>query len=295
MHVGKTTEPNAYNIANALRMWRTQEKHRSVLLVEGDSDVRLYSKLVDTARCKIQPAGNRVVALDALRMLKTSRFEGVLAVIDADLDHADGCAVPDDDVVFPETPDHEGLLIQSEALRSILHENDIDLNEAQVGDFRDKVRDAATSIGSIRLYSRHREDILSFEGLMYDSFFDPSSISVDPDKLASAVMKRNGSCRIRHEELIEAVVSTRPRFSASWNLCRGHDMTQILASVIRHRASKVKAKHKSASDVESQLRLAFQLSHFVRTEIHTKIRRWETKNSPFSIFRNESELALREG
>ncbi len=60
--------------------------------------------------------------------------------------------------------------------------------------------------------------------------------------------------------------------------CVGHDMTSILAEYLR----KPTAKTPNYS-IERQLRLAFEHSHFLQTDLYRELRTWEENNKPFRV------------
>jgi len=96
---------NAHSVANTIRMSRSQHAG-AFLIVEGDSDVRVFNRFVDS-KCRIISAKNKENAVAALDILSKDKFKGVLAVVDADFWHWEGKKIDNPDLLLTDTHDLE--------------------------------------------------------------------------------------------------------------------------------------------------------------------------------------------
>ena len=78
-------------LANEIRQLRSSElaksdKIRAFILVEGDTDKRVYQRFINEETCHLKVALNKDNAIATITILDSSQFTGVLAIVDADFD-----------------------------------------------------------------------------------------------------------------------------------------------------------------------------------------------------------------
>jgi hypothetical protein len=172
-------------------MTRAARPGVSAPIVEGEKDVRVYRNFIDSQQCVVLCARNRNNAVQALRILKSAGQGGTVAVVDADTDHAAGIKVQDPDILVPDTPDMEGILIKSPALSKLLIEHDKDPGTAD--NLRCRLRDAARPIGCLRLWSKVNGHSLKFKDLDFSTFVDPLTLAVDFTALSQSILNNSVS------------------------------------------------------------------------------------------------------
>jgi hypothetical protein len=104
---------NVHDIANTVRMTRSLHKG-AFLVVEGDTDARVYKRFVDDSRCKVIPAHNKDNAVEILEILEKDRFPGVLVIVDADFWHLEGIKPESLNLLLTDTHDLETMIISTE-------------------------------------------------------------------------------------------------------------------------------------------------------------------------------------
>jgi Protein of unknown function (DUF4435) len=65
-----------------------------------------------------------------------------------------------------------------------------------------------------------------------------------------------------------------------WQVCCGHDLTEILSFALQKTIGSMKV---DAIELERSLRLAYEAAYFHSTQLYQSIRLWESKNQPFNI------------
>ncbi|HEY0755775.1 MAG TPA: DUF4435 domain-containing protein [Ktedonobacteraceae bacterium] len=105
-------------IANALLFKRRYPGNESLtfVLVEGDTDKRLYTAFTDEKHCSIHIAYSKTTALDAPAILEQNKMAGVLAVVDADFDILEEKEYMSPNTFLTDTHDTELMIVQSPAL-----------------------------------------------------------------------------------------------------------------------------------------------------------------------------------
>lgn len=268
-------------VANAIRMNRTLMAC-TFLLVEGDTDRRLYAKFIDEQRCKIEVGLNRSFVLAVLDELRKTTTPGVLAILDADFDRLEGKTFPAD-VVLTDTHDAETLLLRSPALDAVLHEHGSEEKlaryTAQHGPLRDVLVRLGRDVGYLRWHSQRAGLALRFEGFDVSKAVDATFTMLDRNEATRIVLARSQKTPLQ-SAVIAATDALRAPTHDPWDVCCGHDLSALLA----HGLKKVLGSHDVAPDeIEKDLRLAFERGHFERTGVFAALRAWEMTNPSFAI------------
>src|SRR5215831_13485985 len=105
----------AADIANSVRMMRTRHKG-AIVLVEGTDDVRVYGGFVDLTLCKVVPGYGRARTLESLAILEGAGVNGIVALIDSDLDRIHDTLPAGENVIATDGHDLETQIVSSPAL-----------------------------------------------------------------------------------------------------------------------------------------------------------------------------------
>ena len=112
-------------IYNTIEMQR-KSFHGFFLLVEGDSDKKLYNNLVNQDNCRFQickgKPSSKSNVIELITRLNQNNIAGVLGLIDADFDHIENKEYNHDNLFLTDDHDLEMMLIKSPALEKILQE-----------------------------------------------------------------------------------------------------------------------------------------------------------------------------
>jgi len=112
----------ADRIANKIRQMRSQHLG-AFLIVEGDTDARLYKNFLDCTKCHVENASSKDKVVAALNILEKDRFEGVLAIVDADFWILEETIPSITNLLLTDTHDLETTILKSPALGKVLSEH----------------------------------------------------------------------------------------------------------------------------------------------------------------------------
>lgn len=272
-------------VANAIRMRRTQRVDVAYLLVEGDTDRRLFEKFVDRSRCDLEVCLNRSFALAVLAELAETRTPGVLAVVDADFDRL-GHVVRPANVVWTDTHDVETLLLRSQALDDVLREHGSDEKcdrfAEKHGPIREALARAGLSLGYLRWHSLLTNLALRFEGADVSKFVD-DGLASDAHKVCQHVGARSTPPSHRPEVLRAAIDALQEPWHDPWQVCCGHDLVEVLSLALRKTLGSRPAADVKAEALETDLRLAFDRRRFEETQLCQDVCAWQAANAPFGV------------
>ncbi|MEH2247129.1 DUF4435 domain-containing protein [Nostoc sp.] len=109
-------------VANQIRLRRSTYTG-NFLLVEGSSDKTFYKRFVDKLVCElVETSGkpsSKQRAIDILKILEQSNFQGVLAIVDADFDRLETLLYTSYNLLRTDSHDLETMLINSLAFNKV--------------------------------------------------------------------------------------------------------------------------------------------------------------------------------
>ena len=219
----------AADIANEVRM--TRSLHRGVfVIVEGDTDARVYGRFIDSDHCRIIPANGKDNAIESLAILDRDHFRGVFAIVDSDFWQLDGIAPPADNVFVTDTHDLETMIVRSDALDAMLAEF---ARPVKADTVRKLLLDITMPVGYFRWLSTPGQDDLciSFRDMKRERFVIKrnGTLSVDIRRMVSEALEQSHSVDVDRNVIIsrlKALMSGKKH--DPWHVCRGHDMIYML-------------------------------------------------------------------
>lgn len=242
------------------------------LLVEGITDYR-FLKSQMSHRLVIETLGNRAEVHNAVRKLEQRGANNFLGLVDADFDHVVGLNKPSPRIVYvsisndhaDSTIDLEATLLRTRALRQLCGEalgnriRDFGGPAQFTNDIRESLRSAAAAVGAFRaavkkLYAEHRaiQGIGDLSEDEWTTFVDLATGEINREQL-DAVMHTKVENILTFPDVRQRARDYELEWGHGWLLCRGHDMTRLLAL----RLSKLRGRPLEQKEVERSLLKAY--------------------------------------
>ncbi|MDX2041639.1 MAG: DUF4435 domain-containing protein [Acidobacteriota bacterium] len=276
-------------IANRIRLKRPQFLG-AFLIVEGDTDSRVYRSFRATELCQTVIAHNKANAVSALAILENENFSGVLAIVDADFDRLDGRQRTSPNLHHTDTHDLETLIINSPALEKILaelgSENKLASFEADhPGGVRTVLLRHGSSIGYLRWLSLRQQFNLKFESLAFSKFVNNETLVVDEAKLVKTVKDHSSAHHLNGAELQQQAQGLKSENHDLWQICCGHDLVSLLSIGLRKTLGTNDTRQVEPEVISRALRLAYEFGHFCSTQLYASVQGWQKANPSFQVFR----------
>ena len=275
-----------HDIANTIQMARLTDP-RSFLIVEGNTDVRFYKKLVDSEECEIIPAITKINALRTREILLKNNVERIIVIIDADFSEIEGTRKPASlnfDLLLTDTHDLETMILQSEALEAIITEYCDRNNLAKVcDDVRKFLLERGKIIGYLRWVNHKDRVLLKFGGLNFDKFVNKKTLKIDENRLISEILNNTRSPNISHRDLKIRLKKIMNKNHNLWHVCNGHDLINILLIGFKKKFGLYNVKDLDSNTLSGLLRVAYHPSFFCKTRLYGFIREWERLNVSFKV------------
>jgi hypothetical protein len=260
---------------------RAQAPHSSIVLMEGDSDVRLFEHLLDIDISNFVNCFGRENVHLAMGIVEGAQISGVLAIMDADFARILNITYSSPNIVLSDYHDFEMVLLNSAALERLLTEDgsrEKIMHVQSTKSIRELLIEACLPIGCLRFYSMKTSSNLKFKGIRYrhlgrklkvnlddliKEVFDNSQIHTGHDK-AKAFIQGFSFATVDHNQLVN-----------------GPDVMAALGIALQSLIGSRTSVYCSAPELESKLRMAFSLEDFLLTQTYAEIRAWERRNVPF--------------
>ncbi len=285
----------ADDVANGIRMARTQFRG-TFLIVEGQTaDFRVYKRLVDSKQTKITPAHNKDNALAALKILEDADVEGVVAIVDADFWRLEELDPTCPNLFITDTHDLETMLLESPSLEKLLDEFGSEKKiasfiENSKMDVRQALLTAAGPIGYLRWVSQRNNLSLKFEGISFREFIDRNTLHINISKLIPEVKNKSLRHDLSDNDLQNKIDELTDPKHNSWDICCGHDLVCILSFGLRSVLGTNNANEVKPEDLERILRAGYEYVYFLSTQLYRSLQEWETSNPPFRILSTEQQV-----
>ena len=249
------------------------------ILVDGETDQKLFGKLLNAAHVEIEIAhGGLNSLLQAVSEL-LQETQCVLGIRDADFLHLDGNKASPEHIFLTDAHDAEMMLIACDhAYRAVAAEY---FNKA-AAPAREKLLQSMAFLGGLRWLNDAEQVELNFNGLGVGDFYDGKTTVLDEQKCLAVVLQR--SPNKKKNIAIDAVRVKIQLVSDFLNLCNGHDVQKAFALCV-----SVNSK-KGVNDVEigKAFRVAYRFADFRKTELYRQLYAWSSQQA-ITLFNNEPE------
>lgn len=248
-------------------------KDKVIIIVEGQSDIRLFRGLLGSENVKLETIDGKRNLVNAMKELTEEFPLRIHAIADSDHDRLTGASAELENYSIYLTDEHDAevMMLSSPSLGNFISEySSIENVDTISKNLLSKTFSAAYSIGLIRWINTEEELNLKFRGLNFGQFIDVSKteIQLDVEVLIQELLKRSTkkSEKATHEFINSKLEEFEAREACKLQVCSGHDLTNIIAMVYRQRWASLDI-NMDVKKVEASLRLGYQPSFFKDTKL----------------------------
>jgi len=278
-------------VANQIRL-RREIYPGTFLLVEGRSDQTFYERFIDKLACELvitagKPSSKQR-AIEILKILEKSSYQGILAIVDADFDRLQDVLYTNPNLLRTDTHDLETMLINSPALDKVVAEFGSEEKISQFNrDIRTVLLEAGMPMGYLLWISKCDGLNLKFEGIKSSKFIDENTLQINELKLIREVKNKSQALSLKDENLQQQLITKKSQNCDRWQVCCGHHLVEVLSFSLLKTFGSNKHTDVEQNILERSLRLAYEEVFFLETELYSEIRRWERNNEPYKVLRKE--------
>lgn len=269
-------------IAHTVRMCRTaQAPKKPLVLVEGDTDVRIYRWAIEPL-AEVVPGDGKAKNLEAFLQLQND--EGVsgwlIVIVDADFDRLMR-RHPHQDVLLTDLHDIECEYLKSPALEKVIDElaSPEKCSRAFGGEVahdrrelakavREAILASAKVIGAARLLSQTKGYGMSFQNLDHTKLLVPRTLEIEGVHAMEVLLAAGATVSLNPDWLWGKVESVLSVACDLWQLCQGHDLVSLFAIGMRRLWGKGNLREEEA---QRGLRLSYEGEFFWATDLGHKL------------------------
>ena len=290
-------KPTPKGVYSSLRMARVSDAHTPFLICEGITDQKVLRALIASLRTDLRP---RLFPgygkINALRVEKLCRSLGgvspVAFVVDADYDRHVGQSHQSPTVFYTDANDMECTMLMVDDIleRWRDRENLVPsavlnkvLSETGCGTWHEFIVDRASRMGQYRLVDRQQKLGLSFRSREaggptdppWGEFLEPPTFTWNDARFRDWLLVQNTEPEDRREVVdrlfsVFECIRDAPR---GLDLCRGHDLLQVLSVVVNYLAPKGWPQYEP-TQLEEMLRMVVDLNKLGGTAMWKSVNRF---------------------
>lgn len=286
-------------IATKIRMLRSVKCKISLVIVEGDTDRRLFGKFINEPKCEIVVAEKRENVIEAINILNEAKIYGYFGIVDLDFASVEGDIEDIPNLFLTDTHDIESMIIKSPSLENIISEfadkdKLVGFQKSKAKSLREVLIESTKPIGYFRWFSLRKNLGYSFKDIDFSKFINSNTLDIDNAKLITEVLNKSQKYNLREvnriEKGIKQIISDK---HDPWHLCCGHDMSQILLIGLKNIFGLHNTHNLKWKEFEGDLRLAYEFKFFSKSGLHSKIKEWESNSHGFLVIsRDEMQKAV---
>ena len=264
------------DICNQVSMNRTVFKG-TVMLAEGTTDLRLYSKFTDHEKVMIIPAHSKTNVIRAVNKMSGRGDGKTMGIVDRDLDDLVGSSVAPP-LFYTDYRDMEMMLITSSAVDDVLSEygdtERLERFQRRYGSVRDVIIESAYPLGLLMYLSYLRGYNLNFKGLDFRNFIDRHTLGTDIQKMVAEVISNTLGSELSSRNVAKDLQVQMSADDDCRLIARGHDTVSILLIGLRESFGSYNANGLNDGSLGGALRLAYDMGDFATTSLYTDSKRW---------------------
>ncbi len=237
------------------------------IIVEGETDQKLFSKLINGHHVEIEIShGGLNSLLQSVSELlhETNR---ILGIRDADFLRLEGKEEAAENIFLTDFHDCEMMIVSCDnAYYSVASE--YLGQEKHPFKSREEILKSISFIGGIRWINSSEILELNFKRIGFGNFYDGRTASLDEDKCLNDILNRSPN---RKKDILAHDVRLKIKAVSDFlNLCNGHDFQKAFALCVGATSTK------GVNDVEigKAFRVAYRFDDFKKSDLYRQLKAW---------------------
>ena len=271
-----------YSKINEIRLELRHPARKNFLwvLVEGETDQKLYSKLINGINTRVEMVnGGGVEPLRRAVSLLIQETIQVIGIRDADFLHLDEEKESIGNLFLTDVHDAELMMLSCNMTFESLVAEFLDVKRMDYATLRLQILQSITFLGAVRWLNNTFSLELNFKGIGLSTFYDTNSLSIDKLICIQEIYKRSPNKR-RSLQINEVEIKLAET-SDYYNLCNGHDFEKAFALYIT--AYNPHKKGIKDEDIGKALRLSYRKCDFELTKLYNSLIKWQ-QDTGFYLF-----------
>jgi hypothetical protein len=246
------------------------------ILVEGDSDIKLFRKLFDIEKCKIEniPGGKNKLEECVNTLINT--YPLIIGIRDTDFLNLNNINYTKHNMFLTDKHDIETTMISDEDVLNTLVFEFTNTPKNQHISLLNNITTSIEMVGYLKWLNSIENLELKF-GCGFQDLVSFNNFNINFDTYFSRVLLKSPNAKIIDINLIKSKITelkaTNPE---NFLLTNGHDLVNTLANYIKN-VSGIKGV--SNENIASILRISFNHKQLEKTNLYTELNNWSNNNN----------------
>lgn len=246
------------------------------VFVEGESDIKLFRKLFDLQKCKVEniPGGNPKLEECVSDLVKI--YPLIIGIRDSDFIQLNGGTYTKRNMFLTDFHDIEmTMLSQSTVLNALVFEF-TDLPEEKHLNFRNEIIKTIEMVSYLKWLNNKENLELKFSAGFQD-LISFANLNIDFSQYIKRIISKSDNAKIKDEKVIRNKIIDLIKLNPdALQLTNGRDLLKAFAKYFRE-----KTGHSSLNDksLASAFRMTFTVDHFKETNLFSELEKWEIQNT----------------
>jgi len=246
------------------------------ILVEGESDIRLFRKLFDLEKCKIEsiPGGKNKLE-DCVDTL-VNIYPLIIGIRDTDFLNLNNINYNKPNMFLTDKHDIETTILSDNDVLSTLVFEFSDMPKNEHLDLRTNIIESIKMVGYLKWLNNMENLEFKFDSGFYDLVCFVN-LNIDFDTYFMRVLSKSPNAQITDISIIKGkIAQLEIRNPDMLHLTNGHDLVKTFANYFKNISG---VKGLSDENVASLLRVSFNKQQLENTNLYTELEEWCVNNN----------------
>ncbi len=248
-----------------------KSKGKVFILLEGESDIKLFRKLFNLSNCKVETIPGGMLKLEEGVGILVNIHPLIIGIRDADFIHLEAKPYEKANVFLTDFHDIEMVLISEDDAFSPLVFEYTNLPKHKHNEIRTNIMDLIEQIGYLKWLNDKENLEYKFEAGFQD-LISFANHKIDFNQYFERVLSKSPNAKITDKTIIldkmRILKDTNPN---PLQLCNGHDFMKAFSEYIKQNC---RVKNIDCEHVVSSFRMTFTFDHYSRTRLHHDTKMW---------------------
>jgi Protein of unknown function (DUF4435) len=244
------------------------------VLLEGESDVKLYRKLFNNDTCKIETIPGGKIFLEKGLEILNDIYKLIIGIRDADFLHLEGEKQQFSNLFLTDYHDYELMMASESQCHCPIFFEHTKIASKEHNSTFEKLLNSIRFLGYFRWYNEIENLEFNFRGLGLNELFDKRTFAIDDKTLIQTVITRSRDAKIKDvEHIFDSVQGLYDSQHDLFQVCNGHDFMKVMAVLCSSNQKGISEK-----DIASQFRVAYSQDMFKNTQLFKDTSDWASQN-----------------
>ena len=246
------------------------------VLLEGESDIRLFRKLFNTEKCKVENIPGGFPKLEECVGVLVNIYPLIIGIRDADFIHLRNEPYSKTNMFLTDYHDMEMMLISEDEVFNALLFEYTSLSQDEHEEARNSILTTIEQISLLK-WLNEKEHLGYKIEVGFQNLISFSNHEIDFDQYFSRVLSKSPNATLIDISIviqkINALKDTNPN---AFQLCNGHDFIKALSQYVRETGKRTPV---SDDILSSSLRMAYTFEHYKMTKLFANTKLWADTNN----------------